>query len=146
MTVSPVPEGFHTITPFLLIEKLPQFLDFLAEAFDSEEVERATLPDGTVMHAEVRIGDSRIMMGTARDEWPAMPAFLHLYLPDAEAAYRKAVAAGATSVQEPKDEFYGDRTCGVKDPFGNLWWFATRQEEVSPDELDRRMAAHAGEK
>ena len=141
MAVKPIPDGYHTITPYMLVENVAEYLDFLAKAFGAEETERMALPDGSVMHAEAKIGDSRVMMGGARDEWPAMPMFLYLYVPDADASYERALQAGCTSVQEPKDEFYGDRTSGVKDPFGNLWWFGTHQEDVSSEEIARRMAA-----
>ncbi len=141
MAVKPIPDGYHTITPYMLVENVAEYLDFLAQAFGAEETERMTLPDGSVMHAEAQIGDSRVMMGAARDEWPAMPMFLYLYVPDADASYERALQAGCTSVQEPKDEFYGDRTSGVKDPIGNLWWFGTHQEDVSSEEIARRAAA-----
>jgi uncharacterized glyoxalase superfamily protein PhnB len=90
------------------------------------------------MHAEVIIGDSVIMMGEAGEVNPPVPAMLYLYLEDCDAAYQRALAAGAVSLQEPKDEFYGDRTAAVKDAFGNQWWMATRIEEVSAEELERR--------
>jgi hypothetical protein len=90
------------------------------------------IPDGSIAHAQVQIGSSAVMVGGARDEWKALPMFMHLYVPDADAVYAQAIAAGATSMQEPMDEFYGDRTSGVKDPFGNLWWLATHQEDVPP--------------
>ena len=141
MAVEPIPDGYHTITPYMLVENVAEYLDFLAKAFGAEETERVTLPDGSVMHAEAKIGDSRVMMGGARDEWPAMPMFLYLYVPDSDASYQRALQAGCTSLQEPKDEFYGDRTSGVKDPFGNLWWFGTHQEDVSSEEIARRAAA-----
>ena len=141
MAVEPIPDGYHTITPYMLVENVAEYLDFLAKAFGAEETERMALPDGSVMHAEAKIGDSRVMMGAARDEWPAMPMFLYLYVPDADASYERSLQAGRTSLQEPKDEFYGDRTSGVKDPFGNLWWFGTHQEDVSLEEIARRMAA-----
>ena len=145
MSVKPVPEGFHTLTPYLIVESAADLLEFLSRAFGAEEIEKMTLPDGTVMHAQVRIGDSMLMMGTAREEWPAMPGFLHLYVEDADAYYARALAAGATSVQEPKDEFHGDRTSGARDPQGNLWWFATHQEAVPPEEMARRAQAHVAE-
>ena len=141
MAVKPIPDGYHTITPYMLVENVAEYLDFLAKAFGAEETERMTLPDGSVMHAEAKIGDSRVMMGGARDEWPAMPMFLYLYVPDSDASYQRALQAGCTSLQEPKDEFYGDRTSGVKDPFGNLWWFGTHQEDVPSEEIARRAAA-----
>jgi PhnB protein len=101
-------------------------------------------PDGTVGHAEVRIGGSPVMMGEARGPWPAMPCAIYLYVNDTDAVYRRALAAGATSLMEPADQFYGDRNAGVKDPCGNFWWIATHKEDVSPEELQARAAKKAG--
>ena len=145
MSVNPVPEGHHTITPYILVEDPAKFLDFVVDAFSAEVTERVELPDGSVMHGQFKIGDSMVMTGAARDEWPALPTFLHLYVPDADALYTQAMKAGAESLQDPKDEFYGDRTSGVKDPFGNLWWIATHQEDVSPEEIERRAAQARGQ-
>jgi uncharacterized glyoxalase superfamily protein PhnB len=144
MATRPIPDGFHTITPYLVLDDLPGFLDFVARAFDAEELERVTLPDGSVMHAQVRIGDSPLMTGGAQEDWPAMPALLHLYVEDADAVYGKALAAGAEPVREMQDEFYGDRSGGVKDGWGNIWWIATRKEELGPDEVARRAAQERG--
>ena len=138
MSVSYIPAGHHTVTPYLVLEDVAGFLEFSEKAFDAEVTERIAMPDGTVMHAEIQIGDSRIMIGTASDEYSAMPALLHLYLPDADAAFKKAVDAGATVVQEPSDQFYGDRSGGVRDAFGNMWWVATHIEDVPRDEMQRR--------
>ena len=95
-------------------------------------------PDGLVMHASLRIGDSMVMLTDAREQWPAQLTGLYLYVPDVDAWYRRAIAAGAESMGEPKDQFYGDRMCGVKDPSGNTWWIATHVEDVSDEELMRR--------
>ena len=141
MTVQPIPEGFHTITPYLLLDDVPAFLDFVTQAFDATTIERMEDPDGTVRHAQVQIGTSRLMTGSAQGPWPPTSTFLYLYVEDADAWYQRALAAGATSMQEPKDEFYGDRTAGVKDASGTLWWLATHQEDVSPEEMQRRAAA-----
>ena len=92
----------------------------------------------TVGHAEVRIGDSMVMMGEASDAWKPMPSALYLYVADVDVAYRRALAAGGTSTMEPMDQFYGDRSGGVKDPAGNIWWIATRVENLSREELERR--------
>ena len=122
-----------------------KLLEFILEAFDAETTERVEMLDGTVLHAEVQIGDSRIMLGQARDEWPPMPSMLYLYVPDCDAAYAKAIAAGAEKVMEPMDQFYGDRSGGVLDPFGNQWWFGTRNEEISSEELAKRMREVRGQ-
>jgi PhnB protein len=98
-------------------------------------------PDGTIMHAEVKIGDSIVMMGEARGDCKPMPGSLYVYVNDADATYRRALQAGATSMMEPGDQFYGDRTAGVKDPSGNQWTIATHREDVPPEELRRRAEA-----
>jgi PhnB protein len=143
MTVKPIPQGFHTVTPYLLVKDVGPLIDFLVKAFGAKESHRSALPDGTVTHADVIVGDSHLMMGAARGEWAAMPSMIYLYVLDTDAMYKAALAAGATSVMAPADQFYGDRNAGVKDPFGNLWWIATHIEDVSPEELDRRSAEHA---
>lgn len=138
MAVKPVPEGFHTVTPYLALSGVARLIDFLKEAFDATEMHRTTRPDGTVMHAQVKIGDSPIMMGEVMGEFPAKTAALYLYVPDADALYKRALAAGAVSIMEPMDMFYGDRNGGVRDFAGNEWWIATHIEDVPPGELERR--------
>lgn len=141
MPVRPIPEGYHSVTPYLMVQGVPKLIDFLREAFDARETERMTNPDGTVMHAEVKIGDSVVMMGEAGDEFKAMPGVIHLYVHDMDATYVRALEAGATSLREPADQFYGDRSAGVKDPSGNHWWIVTHIEDVSREEMLRRAAA-----
>src|SRR5262249_59487018 len=103
---------------------------------------RMARPDGPVMHAEVRLGGSAVMMGEPCSQSPPMPGCVLPYVNDADAVYRRALEAGAVSLGEPSDQLYGDRIAGVKDPARNVWWIATRQEDVSDDELERRQAAH----
>lgn len=141
MPVKPIPEGYHSVTPYLVAPGAGRLIEFLKEAFKAEEVERMSQPDGTVMHAEVRIGDSIIMMGESSDKFPAMPAAIYLYVPDVDAVYKRALAAGAASTMEPANQFYGDRNAGVKDPSGNLWWIATHVEDVPREEMAKRAAA-----
>lgn len=140
--VKPIPDGYHSVTPYLMVEGVADLIDFLKEAFEAVETERLPGPDGKVGHAEVRIGDSVLMMGEG-DRYGLMPAAIYLYVEDVDACYTRALAAGATSLMEPADQFYGDRSGGVKDPFGNLWFVATRKEDVSPEELARRVEARA---
>lgn len=142
--VKAVPEGYHSITPYLVVQGAEKLIDFMKAAFGAQEIGRMLQPDGSIGHAEVRIGDSMIMLGEARDQWKAMPATLYLYLEDVDAAYARALAAGATSVSEPKDQFYGDRSGGVQDVCGNSWWVATRIEDLSEEELKRRHEAARG--
>ncbi|EQB63038.1 MAG: hypothetical protein RBG1_1C00001G0617 [candidate division Zixibacteria bacterium RBG-1] len=139
MTVKPIPDGYHSVIPYLIVQGAAALIDFLRHAFDATEKERHAWPDGSIMHAEVKIGDSTIMLGEARGEWKPMPASIYLYVNDADATFRKAIKAGAVSVMEPADQFYGDRHGGVKDPCGNHWWVATHIEDVPPEELQKRM-------
>ncbi len=142
-TVKPIPDGYHTVTPYLVVPGAATLIDFLKLAFDATETYRHARPDGTVQHAEVRIGDSVVMMGEPEDPSKAMPATLCLYVEDADAAYRRAIEAGAASLREPATQFYGDRTGGVLDPCGNQWWVATHVEDVSPEEIERRVLAQS---
>jgi PhnB protein len=142
MDVKPIPDGYHSVTPYLIVEGADRLIDFVTQAFDAKEAERMTRADGSIGHAEVRIGDSVVMLSEARDEWKPMPAALYLYVPDTDAVYHRALEAGASSLMEPADQFYGDRNAGVKDPVGNLWWIGTRKEDVPREELERRAAAN----
>lgn len=143
MTVKAIPDGFRTVTPYLVAPDAGGLIDFLKNAFGAEEMFRMARPDGGIMHAQVKVGDSIVMMGGASEQCPPMPAGLYLYVEDADRLYRRALAAGATSVMEPMDAFWGDRAGAVKDSFGNFWWIATHREDVPPDEIARRAEAHA---
>jgi PhnB protein len=138
-SVKPIPDGYHAVTPYLVVRGAERLINFLKYAFDAKEIERMTMPDGGIGHAEVRIDDSVIMMGDAREEtWKAMPSSIYLYVTNCDTVYKRALEAGATSLMEPKDQFYGDRSGGVKDPVGNHWFIATHKEDLSKDELDKR--------
>ena len=139
MAVKPIPEGYHTVTAYLLIPDVAAELEFVKQAFSAKVVDAFDM-GGKIMHADVLIGDSHVMMGMSSDRWPSRPGMLYLYTEDCDAMYRAALAAGATSVSEPKNEFYGDRSAGVTDPQGNQWWFATYVEDVTREEMHRRMA------
>ena len=125
--VKPIREGFHTITPYLIGPGAAELIEFLKQAFGAIEVFRAKRPDGAIMHAEVRINDSMIEMGDATAQYPPVPAAIHLYVEDVDAVYSRALQAGATSMQEPVDQPYGDREAGVKDSSGNHWYIATHR-------------------
>lgn len=151
MSVSPVPAGFHSITPYLIVHDAAAAIDFYRRAFGATEVMRLGGPNGKVMHAEMKIGDSHIMLA---DEFPEMDVrgplsrggsslSLLLYLPNVDAAFARALAEGAKEVRPLKDQFYGDRSGTVVDPFGHVWSLATHVEDVSPEEIDRRFAAFA---
>jgi PhnB protein len=140
MAVKPIPDGMHTVTPYLIVSGAAKLIDFLKAAFGALETERVETPEG-IRHAQVRIGDSPIMISDANQQWKPMPTTLHLYLTDVDKAYKNALAAGGKSLREPTNEFYGDRSAGVQDQWGNMWWMATHIEDVSPEEIERRMAA-----
>jgi uncharacterized glyoxalase superfamily protein PhnB len=123
------------------IKNVPRLMEFLRQAFGAEEIMRFTLPDGSVMHAEMKIGDSPYMMGELMGDFPPTYSNLYFYVTDVDATYRAALEAGGESLYEPFDQFWGDRTATVKDPAGNTWWIATHVEEVDPDELARRAEA-----
>ena len=142
MAVKPIPEGYHSVTPYLVVREVPKLIDFLKQAFDAQEIMRMPTPDGTIMHAEVRVGDSAIMMGEARGEFKPMPGSIYLYVNDTDATYKRALQAGATSLMEPMDQFYGDRSASVSDPVGNHWFIGTHIEDVQPEELARRAEAY----
>lgn len=139
--VSPVPEGYHSLTPILTVEGASGLIDFLKQAFDAREEEIHRGPDGRVRHAELTIGDSIIMLSDANPEFPAITSMINVYTQDVDSTYKRALEIGATSLREPSNQFYGDRTAGVKDRFGNQWWIATHIEDVSQEELERRMKA-----
>jgi uncharacterized glyoxalase superfamily protein PhnB len=148
---SPIPDGFHTITPHLVVKGAAKAIEFYKRAFGAEEIMRMPGPDGvSVMHAEIRIGNSILMIV---DEMPQMERWvspdrlggttigLSLYVPDADAAYKKAVAAGAKESMPPADMFWGDRYSKVTDPFGHEWEICTHVEDVAPEECAKRAEA-----
>jgi len=141
MGVAPIPAGYHRVTPYLVVEDGEGLVAFLKAAFQAEELGRTVRPDGSIANAEVRIGDSMVMLAQAREPWKPMPAGFYLYVPDTDAVYRAALAAGGSSLMEPADQFYGDRNAGVQDPWGNNWWIATHIEDVDEAEIQRRLAA-----
>jgi uncharacterized glyoxalase superfamily protein PhnB len=148
MAVKPIPDNYPRVCPYLIVLDVRALLGFIEAVFDAQPGQHHEGPDGRVMHAEVRIGDSLIMMGEASDKWKAMPAGLHVYVADVDAAYQRALAAGATTVMAPADQFYGDRNSGVKDASGNTWWITSHIEDVTPEEISRRgaeMAKKAGQ-
>lgn len=138
MAVNPIPEGYHTVTPYLTVDDPGAVIEFLKKAFDAQETFAMRDPNGRVQHAEVKVGTSMLMLGAARDQWKSRPGNFYVYVEDCDAVYKRAIAAGATSIAEPANQFYGDRHGGVTDSEGNNWWVATHIEDVSSEELERR--------
>jgi PhnB protein len=149
VAVRPVPEGYHTATPYLIVSDAESALDFYTRAFGAKELMRFAAPGGKIGHAEIRIGDSVIMLA---DEYPEMgyrspralggsPVSILLYIEDVDARFARALAAGAEQQRAVEDQFYGDRTGTLVDPFGHVWTLATHVEDVAPEELQRRAQA-----
>jgi PhnB protein len=121
------PAGYTSVSVYMVVQGAQRVIDFLKKAFGATELRRYDMPDGSIMHAEVRIDDTVVMIADAGGEWPAFPVWLHVYVPDVDASYRHALEAGGVSVQEPqRKESDPDRRGGVKDPGGNTWWIATQ--------------------
>jgi len=128
------PGGYNSASPYLVVEGAARLIEFLKEAFHAKQLRRFDNPDGSVMHAEVRIDDTVIMIGYAGPEWPSFNSWMHFYVNDVDASYQRALKAGGVSVQEPEvkaDEF--DKRGGIKDPSGNTWWIATQIANVAID-------------
>ena len=139
--VKSIPDGFQTVNAYLQVDSVAKEIAFLEQTFGGNVLHRSVLPDGRSIHAEVKVGNSIVMMGQGNDTWKPRPCAVYVYVDDVDATYRCAVAAGGKSLGEPKDQFYGDRSGGVEDPCGNSWWIATHIEDVSHEESDRRFAA-----
>ncbi|AEV64041.1 VOC family protein [Pseudomonas ogarae] len=144
MGVKAIPEGFHNITPYLGIQKAAEAIDFYKKAFNATEVMRLAMPDGGIGHAELRINGFPIMLGTPCDQGPlsnpdkSPSVGLHLYVEDVDSAFAQAIAAGGTVISEVKDQFYGDRTGALKDPYGHLWFLATHKEDLNQEQIEQR--------
>jgi len=137
-TVSPIREGFRTITPYLFAQNAVRLIDFISKAFGGEETYRNERPDGAITHAEMRVGNSMLMLGEATDQFGPMPTSIYLYVTDSDTIYERALRAGGVSVFPIMTLPNGERYGGVKDPFGNIWWVATHVEDVPPEEEERR--------
>ncbi len=148
--VKPIPEGYHSVTPYLVVKGAASAIEFYERVFRAKEIYRMMQPDGRVGHAELQIGDSRIMLADESPEVGARspqtiggsPVTIHLYVPDVDATVERAVEAGAKVTRPVADRFYGDRNGSVTDPFGHVWFVSTHTEDVSAEEIERRAAAH----
>jgi PhnB protein len=153
MAVKSKPDGYHSVTPYLIVRGGAKAIEFYRNAFGADELFRMESPGGGIGHAELQIGDSRVMLA---DEHPEVGAkspasvggsavHLMIYVDDCDAVFNRAIAAGATETRPLRDEFYGDRTGNLVDPFGHCWTIATHKEDVPPEELERRAEAYAKE-
>jgi len=147
MSVKAIPDGYHSVTPYLSIKGAADAIEFYKKAFDAIELFRLDAPGGIIGHAEIQIGNSRIMIADPCDEASfgdpktlgGSTVGLYVYVNDVDAMYSKAVAAGAKSIKPVEDQFYGDRTGTIEDPYGHRWFLATHKEELTPEELNMRM-------
>ena len=140
-TINPVPAGYPSLIPYVAVKEAARVLDFVKAVFDAQPADVLYDEAGRLNHAEIRIGDSMLMLTEGRDDF-FTPASLYCYVPDVDAAYARAIAAGGATIHEPMDMFYGDRSAGVRDAGGNQWWLSARIEEVKGEELARRLKAH----
>lgn len=139
--VKPVPDGFHGVNSFLVVDGADDLIKFIVDGLGGEQTKILRTDDNKVHHATVRIGDATIMIADTMGDMQQETAMLFLYVDDADSVYQSAIDAGGESIQELKDEFYGDRVGGVKDRWGNKWWIGTHKEEVEGEELERRAKA-----
>jgi uncharacterized glyoxalase superfamily protein PhnB len=148
--VNPIPEGFHTLTPHIIVKGAAKAIDFYTKALGAEEVCRMSGPGGALIHAEMQIGSSRLMLAEENPQWhcfgpgDSSPVTLHLYVADCDAVYARATGAGAQPVMPPEDMFWGDRFSKIRDPFGHVWSIATHVSDPTPEEMQQAMAAMCG--
>ncbi|RAW00836.1 VOC family protein [Pseudochryseolinea flava] len=140
-SVRPIPEGFTTVTPFLMLDDAPRFLEFAKNAFGAEITYDLRDDHGEIIHSTIKIGNAQIMIADTMGAMKAQASMLYLYVNDVDAAYKKAVQAKAKPMDEPADQFYGDRAGAVSDEWGNIWWFATHIEDPSDAEIKKRAKA-----
>lgn len=141
-SVHPVPVGYTTVTAYLIVADADRMLTFLEKAFDAKPGHMLRGKDGEIRHAEIKVGSSMLMLGQALEGWAPRPSMFYLYVEDCDAVYAKALAAGAKSLSAPEDQFYGDRSGGVEDFAGNYWYIGTHIEDLSEEEIQRRMVQH----
>ena len=136
---SHMPPNFHTVTPYIVVPGIARLLDFLEQAFGAKRREVMKREDGSIAHASVTLGDSILEMGESVDK-KSMPMTFHVYIPNVDDTYKRALAAGAKSLSQPTDQFYGERSAGLIDDWGNHWYIATYTEDLTPEELSARAA------
>ena len=135
-----VPAGYTTVAPWIVTADTGRLLEFITSAFEGAELARVPLEDGTIGHAEIRVGDTILLAFDRRDGWPEMPSLLRVFVADADATIERAVAAGARVVTAPRTHAFGQRVGRVRDPFGNVWWISSVADVVSPEDGMRRLS------
>ncbi len=151
MAVKPIPDGYHSVTPYLVVDDAAKAIDYYTKAFGAKEAFRMNGPDGKVGHAEIQIGNSMVMLADPNPHWGAKsakefggsPVSLMVYVEDSDAVFKRAIASGSTQLKPVEDQFYGDRSGTLTDPFGLMWTIATHKEDVAPDEMMRRAEEYA---
>ncbi len=149
MTVNPIPDGYHTVTPYLSIKGAAAAIEFYKQAFNAIELSRLPMPNGEIGHAEIKIGESPIMLADPCEDFAfrnpislgGSSVGLHVYVADVDALFAQAIAAGAKAIKPVQDQFYGDRTGTLEDPFGHVWFLATHKEDLTPEEINKRAEA-----
>jgi PhnB protein len=139
--VKPVPDGYHTLTPYLVVPDAEVMIQFLQDVLGATLIERHDGPDGTLMHGEFQIGDSKLMMGQSSAKFTPKQQSTYVYVEDVDKVFQRAVTAKAKVLMPVADQYYGDRSCGFEDPAGNWWWVGTHIEDVSREEIERRHLA-----
>ncbi|MBZ0202901.1 MAG: VOC family protein [Ignavibacteria bacterium] len=139
MSVKPIPAGFENVIPFLVCNDTQKVIDFAVDVFGAKVDDISKNDKGTIMHATIHIRSSAIMLSEASKEYPPNSAMIYIYVDNVDDVYKKGIEAGGESLREPTNEFYGDRSCGLKDISGNQWWIASHVEDVSPEEIQKRQ-------
>ncbi len=139
MSIKAIPDGYKNVIPYLVCSNPDGTIEFCKKTFGAVETEISREESGRLRHATIHIGESAVMLSTASDEYPAMPAMLYIYVEDNDATYKKGLEAGGVSLREPTNEFYGDRSSGLLDPSGNQWWIGTHFEDVTSEQMEERQ-------
>lgn len=139
MGVKPIPEGYNNVIPYLICKDTAKVIEFAEKTFGAKLTEISKAEEGKIYHATIHIHDSAVMLSESSQKWPALSAMLYIYVDDVDMVYKKGLDAGGESLREPTNEFYGDRVCALKDSSGNQWWIGSHIEDVSPEEIAKRM-------
>lgn len=137
--INPIPEGYHTVTPYIMVKDVGAYSEFLIKAFNAEPKSKTETPKGKILNMDLKIGTSMVMLAEARGGFKPMPMSFYMYVEDVDKSYERAIENGATSLNEPADKFYGNRDCGVIDSKGNYWFISTTIESLTEEEITKRI-------